>query len=422
MVDYAYTGLSPEEIRVDIDKHIEELITALTTPLEKVEQKKVIEKIATQAGYVAPWGTTELGPIDEELVRFTGSNYAQIYDKFQEKFLDWGWSDGFPIIPPTTERVRDMLKGTSHAPEEVLTERLYPAHGIATVKMIAIQAVMAGARPSYLPVILAAVQCMIDTGDRFILTAQTTSPSTPFFWINGPIIKELGINCSTGTLGPGAQSRVNIAIGRAARLVMMNIGGAYLGVKDMDTIGAPDKFSLVAAENEDDCAALGWPTYHASIGFSANDSVITMVSSTQHNHIIGMSTDSAEGLLLSFAAKMESVGGPEWTSGPGGGGIILMTGDDARTCIRGGFKTKESIAEFIAKNIRVSRDAFVKYFSSQATGFGQLDQMLAKYPAGQDIYPGRPERITVLRVGAMEGKDEIYGGGRGQTVKIDDWR
>jgi hypothetical protein len=422
VVDYAYTGISPEEIRVDIDRHIEEFIAALTTPLKKVEQGKIIEKITTQAGYAAPWGTVELGPINEELVRFTGDNYAQIYDEFQKKFLDWGWGDGFPIIPPTTERVNDMLKGTSHAPEEVLTKRFYPAQGIATVKMIAIQAVMAGARPSYLPVILAAVQCMINAGEGFILTAQTTSPSTPFFWVNGPIIGELGINCSTGTLGPGAQSRVNIAVGRAARLVMMNIGGAYLGVKDMDTIGAPDKFSLVTAENEDDCAALGWPPYHVTKGFSAKDSTMTMVSSSEHDHVIGMSTDSAEGLLLSFAVKMGSAGGAEWMGGPRGGGIILLAGDDARTCIRGGFKTKESIAKFVAQNIRVPRDAFIKYFTPQATAFGQLDQMLAKYPAGQDIYPGKPENITVLRVGAMEGKDEIYGGGRGQTVKIDDWR
>ncbi len=421
VVEYAYTGISPKEVRADVDKHIDEIIAALTTPLKKVEQEKIIEKITTQAGYAAPWGTVEAGPVNQEVVRFTGKDYAESYDKFQQKFLDWGWGDGFPLIPPTKERVDAMLKGTSHGPDEVLTKKFYPAHGVASIKMIAIQAVMAGAQPLYFPVILAAVQCMINAGEGFILTAQTTSPSTPLFWLNGPIIKQWGINCSTGTLGPGAQSRVNIAIGRAARLAMMNIGGAYLGIKDMDTIGAPDKFSLVTAENEDDCAALGWPPYHVTKGFSPQDSTITMVTSSEHNHIIGMSTDSAEGLLLSFATKMGSSGGAEWMGGPGAGGLILLSGDDARTCVRGGFRTKESIAQFIAQNIRVSRDAYIKYFTPQATAFGQLDQLLAKYPEGQDIYPGRPERITVLRVGAMEGKNEIYGGGRGQTVKISDW-
>jgi hypothetical protein len=422
VVDYAYTGLSIEAVRADINNHMDEIITALTKPLKNVEPGNIIEKIATQAGYRAPWGTVEAGPIDKEIIRFDGNSYEQAYEKFQQKFLDWGWGDGFPLIPPTRERVKEMLKGTSHAPEEVLTTNFHPARGIATVELIAIQAVMAGARPEHFPVILAATKCMINAGERFILTAQTTSPTTPFFWINGPIIKELGINYSTGTLGPGAQSRVNIAIGRSARLIMMNIGGAYLGIKDMDTIGSPDKFSLVTAEDEEDCARLGWQPYHIMKGFAPIDSTMTMVSTTDHGHVVGMSTDSAKGLLLAFSEDMGKVAGAEWTRGIGGNALVLLSGDDASALVRGGYKTKESISEFLAQNIHVDRDAFIKYFTSQAIGFGQLEQMLAKYPTGQNIYGVQPQGIIVLRVGALEGKNDFYRGGGAQTVRIDDWR
>jgi hypothetical protein len=90
--------------------------------------------------------------------------------------------------------------------------------------------------------------------------------------------------------------------------------------------------------------------------------------------------------------------------------------------MRNGYKTKESISKFLAQNIHVDREAFIKYFTSQATGWGQLEQMLAKYPAGQDIYGVQPQGIIVLRVGALEGKNDFYRGGGVQTVKIDNWR
>jgi len=418
----AYTGLPVELVRADVTTHIDEIIASLTTPLEHVEPGTINEKIITQAGYPAPWGTVEAGPVDDGIIRFTGTDYADVYESFQQKFLDWGWGDGFPLIPPTNKRLMAMLQGTSHAPDEEMTTNFYPARGIATVELIAIQAVMAGARPEYFPVILAAVQAIINSGQRFILTAQTTSPTAPFFWVNGPIIKELGINASTGTLGPGAQSRANIAIGRTIRLVMMNIGGAYLGIKDMDTIGAADKFSLVAAENEEDLKALDWKPYHVNQGFDKNESTITMMPTTDRGHVMGMNTDSAEALLQSFALDMASVGGPEWMSGIGRGGIVLLSGDDARNMVNQGFKTKVDIRNYIASHVRVQRELFIRFFTPQASSYGQLDEMLAAYPEGEDIIGIDPELITVLRVGAFEGKNDFYRGSGAHTVSIADWR
>ena len=426
-VPYAYTGLSVEAVAADVTLHIDEIIKALTTPLDGKNQNSgeiLTEKITTQAGYQTGWGKVELGPVEDDLITFTGKTYDEAYESFQKKFLDWGWGDGFPLVPPTIERVHAMLSGTSHPPDEILTDTFHPGGGIATVEKIAIQAVMAGARPEHFPVILAATQCMIDAGERFIIAAQSTSPHTPFYWINGPIIKKIGINYGIGTLGPGAQSRVNIAIGRSSRLVMMNVGGAYLGVKDMDTIGCATKFGLVTAEDEDDLISLGWKPYHVTMGFKPTESTISMVTIEDRVNIVGMSTGSAEGLLLYFAACMGQKMNVEWQFGPGSSAIVLLSGDDAHMCVNQGWTTKDSIRNFLAKHIKVDREVFFTYFSNQAKEWGQEEDMLAKYPEG-DIYAGSQaaEGITILRTGGFAGKDDFYrGGGRPIPVSIDKWR
>ena len=153
-------------------------------------------------------------------------------------------------------------------------------------------------------------------------------------------------------LGPGSQSRVNIAVGRATRLIMMNIGGAYVGVKDMDTIGAATKFSLVAAEHEDDLAPLGWQPFHIEKGFSPNTSTITQLRIGDHNETFGMTTDNPEGLLASAAHDMGCIacgmgvfavfGGVRGAGGREGSPgrtsvLVLLSGDDARLIQRGGY-------------------------------------------------------------------------------------
>ena len=182
-VPYAYTGLSVEAVAADVTLHIDEIIKALTTPLDGKNQNSgeiLTEKITTQAGYQTGWGKVELGPVEDDLITFTGKTYDEAYESFQKKFLDWGWGDGFPLVPPTIERVHAMLSGTSHPPDEILTDTFHPGGGIATVEKIAIQAVMAGARPEHFPVILAATQCMIDAGETVYNCSSVNQSSYAF--------------------------------------------------------------------------------------------------------------------------------------------------------------------------------------------------------------------------------------------------
>ena len=209
-----------------------------------------------------------------ELITIAGEDRYAALEHMNQTFLDLGWGDGFPLWAPTRERVDEMLAATRRSPEEVVAV-LAPGMGQATVEKIAVNAVMAGCKPEHLPLLLAAVDAMSDP--RFMMrnVAASTGAHAPLMLVNGPLVKRLGINAERCALGPGAQSAVNTVLGRAIRLFYMNLGHAYPGVMDMDTLGSPTKYSLCLGENED---ASPWEPYHVSKGFERDSSVVTMSS------------------------------------------------------------------------------------------------------------------------------------------------
>lgn len=149
-------------------------------------------------------------------------------------FCEKGWSNGLPIIPPTEERVLKILQGTERRPEEVIG-LIPPRWADATVEKIAINAVMAGCLPEHMPLLLAAIEAMLEKSFNLYGVQTTTHPCGPLLIINGPIRKHLGINCGYGALGPGTPA--NATIGRAIRLILLNIGGAVPGKVDKATHG-----------------------------------------------------------------------------------------------------------------------------------------------------------------------------------------
>src|SRR3989338_5856393 len=159
-------------------------------------------------------------------------------DEF-EIWFDKGVTDGLPVVPPTRERVTLMLAGTARNRAELVGE-VSPNYGRATVEKVAVNAVMAGCRPEYLPVVLAAVEAVCDDAfDLHGVSATTNSPS-PLVVVNGPIRLALDINCGAGVLGSGW--RANATIGRALRLVCVNVGGATPGVVSMSTLAHPGRY------------------------------------------------------------------------------------------------------------------------------------------------------------------------------------
>lgn len=181
------------------------------------------------------------------------------------------WSDGLPLIPPTEERVERMLRNTSRSRDEKIGV-IAPSFGVATIERIAINAVLAGCVPDHLPVLIAAVQAV--TAPEFNLQSIQTSTHPAAVWmiLNGPVAARLGVNATFNCLGQGYSA--NATLGRALRLIMQNIGGAFPGDMDRSTHGQPGKYSFCCAENE---AASPWPPLHVERGFSAEQSTVTVV-------------------------------------------------------------------------------------------------------------------------------------------------
>ena len=205
---------------------------------------------------------------------YTGKDQLGALAAFQADFLDRRFGDGLPLLPPTAEAVEEMLTGTSWERDRLVAV-LEPALGSATVEKIAINAVMAGCRPEHLPVVLAATEAIAVPGFCLRATAMSTGPHAPLLVVNGPIASRIGMNSGRGALGPCRESAVNMVIGRALRLVMVNCGYAYLGLFDLDTIGAPRKFSYCLAENE---AASPFVPYHVDRGFAPGESTVSVLS------------------------------------------------------------------------------------------------------------------------------------------------
>ncbi len=169
------------------------------------------------------------------------------WDDDAEACYDRGWTDGLPVVPPTDSRIIRMLGGTSRKPDEILGE-VPPNLTPITVEKVAINAVMAGARPEYMPVILAALDAALQPEATMHGVLCTTCFSSPILVVNGPITRKIGMNSGINCLGQG--NRANATIGRALQLIIRNVGGGRPGELDRAVLGGPGKFTFCFAENE----------------------------------------------------------------------------------------------------------------------------------------------------------------------------
>ncbi|MBI4593140.1 MAG: hypothetical protein HY728_02915 [Candidatus Rokubacteria bacterium] len=218
-------------------------------------------------------------------------------DEF-ESWFERGVTDGLPVVPPTRERVERMLRGTRRPREEMLGE-MPPNYGRLTVEKVAINAVMAGCRPEYLPVVIAAVECAGDPRFNLHGVATSTHFSAPLILVNGPIRSRIGLNSSFGVFGPGW--RANATIGRALRLIMINIGGAKPGEISMSTFGHPGRYTYCIAEHEE---ASPWPPYYVSRGFTAETSTVTLFAGEAPHGISDHASRTARALAGSLGWSM----------------------------------------------------------------------------------------------------------------------
>jgi hypothetical protein len=260
-----------------------------------------------------------------------------VFSEVNELFYKRGWADGLPIVPPTKERVEEMLKGSDLSPDFLITE-VDPMMGQATVGKIAVNAVMAGCRPEYMPVLMAATEAIMDPNFNLRGMVTTTSPDIPMIIISGPIAKQLDINYGTNALGRGWKA--NATISRALHLIIQNIGGSWPGVTDMSTLGQPGEFAMMLAENPE---ANPWQPFHMELGHPKAANVVTVVGAEGTHNILGIG-QTMEGYLKLVADNMAGMDRAARTTM-----LLIIAQDTAEMLAREGW-TREKMRGFIAKN------------------------------------------------------------------------
>lgn len=220
----------------------------------------------------------------------------------EDYFDERGWTDGLPIVPPTAERVERMLAWTDRSPDLELGE-MPPSNAIVTIEKLAINAVMAGCRPEYLAVVIAAIEAMLEPRFNLHAVQTTTHPCAPLLLLNGPLASELRVNARYNAFGAGW--RANATIGRAIRLILQNVGGAAPGVLDRSTQGQPSKYSYCIAENEIENP---WSPLHVERGFDPTTSTVTVVGAENPHNLNDHVSTASPGILAMIAGSIAAMG------------------------------------------------------------------------------------------------------------------
>ena len=253
--------------------------------------------------------------VDELEARFNGSalsgrrvEFAAMEDDFEAAF-DRGWTDGLPVIPPTEVRVLRMLSGTTRSASD--TVAIVPPNLVeVTVEQIAVNAVMAGCKPEYFPVVLAAVEAACTSEFNMHGLLATTYFSGPVIVVNGPIAKKIGMNSRGNVFGQG--NRANMTIGRALQLVIKNLGGGEPGKVDQGMHGSPGKLGFCFAEREDDSP---FTSLAVSRGFAPTDSTVTLFAGQGPTPIVDQLSRKPESLVRSFAMILRAAHHPKLVVG-----------------------------------------------------------------------------------------------------------
>lgn len=239
------------------------------------------------------------------------------WDEDQERIMASGLGDGLPAVPPTADRIERMLTRHGVAADAVLCE-LAPLFAPVTWRELAFNAVLAGCKPEYLPVVAAAVEALAAGEFNLIGISTTTGSAGTLVIVNGPVVAAIGMNAAANALGPG--NRANATIGRAVRLVLQNVGGAKPGEIDMATLGQPAKYTFCVAENE---PASPWDPLHVERGFARDASVVTVVGTAGIVEVVDSCSRTPAELAQTFAQSM-LIAGTAGGSGVLGGGEPLI--------------------------------------------------------------------------------------------------
>lgn len=298
-----------------------------------------------------------------------------------------GWSDGLPLVPPTEERVLRMLDGTGRDPQEVVG-LVPPALAPATVEKIAVNAVMAGCKPEYLPVVLAAVEAVLDESFAMHGVLATTMFVGPVVVVNGPVRRQIGMNAKGNALGQG--NRANLAIGRALQLVIRNIGEGRPQEVDRATLGNPGKLSYCFAEDEEGSS---WEPLSVERGVRPGASAVTVFAGFGLQGVVDQKSREPESLARSFAESLKAVHSVKLA--PACDALVVVCPEHERTFRNAGW-SKSRLYEELYRLCEIPGDELVAGAKGIAEG-GPASL------AGKTVNKFRPGGLLIVRAGGDAG-------------------
>ena len=254
-----------------------------------------------------------------------------------------GWTDGLPVIPPTADRIEAMLNAAGLDPQRQIAF-IENRQVSITAEKVAINAVMAGCKAEYMPVVVAAVEALADPLYSYHGPATSTGGSAVFMVVNGPIARRLDINCGDNLFGPGW--RANATIGRAVRLVMRNVIGTLPGELDRSCLGHGGKYTYCIAENE---AQSPWPAFHTTRGFRPEHNVVTIFAALAPHQYSNQLSATPEGILETACAQMRISAGtarqPQYA--------LVFAGEHMETMRNGGW-SREDVQRYCFEHSKAS--------------------------------------------------------------------
>lgn len=357
------------------------------------------------------------GLFEPPRIRVAGKDYANVVDNLNNLLLRNLWGDGLPILPATEERVNRLLRGTDFSPETVLG-KILPRGAIATVRSIAIAAAMAGARPEYMPVILAAVKAMLEPLFYHQGFNSTTNSAFPIVIVNGPIAKAIRLNSGYGCLGPDPQHPAGAAIGRTIRLILMNMGGAIPGKGTMSIYGGPARYTNVVVAEDEEGTAPGWEPLCVERGFPRDSNTVTVLpvnSAINVSGYIPLNDDEALVALSCFADYMHIPNSNYWFrsfTSTGAPGVFLLPRGTVKALSDLGW-TKKRVKTFLWENSKFTPNLWLKH--------GLDAKVMGRGIAKEDVqWPmpicKSPENIILAVAGGAQSGHGYYLGSYGPAV------
>lgn len=328
----------------------------------------------------------------------------------QEEYRQRGWTDGLPVVPALDDDVREMVAASGRMPGESLGA-IPPRYGEATIEVLAANAVMAGCSPEHFGIVIAALEAMLEPDFNLYNVQATTHPVAPLLIVHGPAAALLGVNGGAGALGPGVAA--NAVLGRAIRLILINVGGALPGVGDRATIGSPAKYAFCCTEN---IAESPWAEFHTTRGYEPHESCVTVIACEGPQNVQDHENSMPALLLDVIASTMAHLGHNGWYLSKGAEITVGFCPEHADVLARNGWQ-RDDIQRYLYHRAVMPYEALKRGGMWKSRDWPLWMEALGEQSGGMLPAVRRPEDILLLVVGG-EGKHSVVMPGFGASRSV----